>query len=180
MRFLTGKNLYLRPLLANDVTEDYISWLNDPETSKYSMRRFLPNNEFQARKYLSTRASNDVILAICTKDGKHIGNIKFGPIDWINKTAEVSILLGDRSQWGKGYSREAIYLVTKHLFLTVGLNRIFAGTINPAFTACVRKLGWKEEGLFRKGFFFDGKFLDIVRLSILKEEFREMPEFEEQ
>jgi hypothetical protein len=36
----------------------------------------------------------------------HIGNIKIGPIDVNNKSAELSYLIGDKSFWGKDMRRK--------------------------------------------------------------------------
>jgi [ribosomal protein S5]-alanine N-acetyltransferase len=169
--FLHGKNIFLRPFLAKDINENYLSWLNDTETSKFSRRRLFPTNDLQCKKYLSELKTTESVLAICTCEGKHIGNIKFGPINFIHRSADISIVIGDKNEWGKGYASEAIYLITKHLFNTIGLNRVEAGTVNPAFARVAEKLGWKKEGVFRKGYFLNNTFVDVIRVSLLKEEF---------
>ncbi len=178
--FLDGRNIFLNPYHSKDFSLAYLSWLNDPEVNKYSGRRYFPTTESQAKKYLDGISEKEAVLAIYKKDsGKHIGNIKFGPVDFFHKSAEISILIGEKSEWGKGYASEAIYLVTKHLFKKLGLNRVEAGTINPAFLKTVtQKLGWTQEGILRKAFFFDGQQVDIIKVSILKEEFKELPSFE--
>ena len=177
--FLKGKNIYLRPILFKDVNEEYIKWLNDSEVNKYSGRRFMPTSEFEAKNYLSSLKSDEAVLAICSNSGKHIGNIKYGPISWIHKSAEISIVIGDKSEWGKGYASEAIYLVTKHLFNTCGLNTVHAGTYNPAFvSAVVKKLGWTQEGILRETHFLDNKFIDSIKLAILSKEFKILSQYE--
>lgn len=179
LSFLKGRNLFLRPLLERDLNLNYVSWLNDPQVNEFSRRSLLPTNEIEAKKYISTLDSNDIVLAICLKNGKHVGNIKFGPIDWVNRSAEISILIGEKNEWGKGYGSEAIYLISKHLFQKLNLVRIEAGTINPAFSRAVEKLGWKKEGVLRKAFFINGEYKDIIRLSILQEEFNNISHFED-
>ena len=46
-------------------------------------------------------------FAIKTTD-KHIGNIKLGPINWIHRYGDISLLIGDKDYWGKGIATEAI------------------------------------------------------------------------
>lgn len=178
--FLEGRNISLRPFHSSDISPTYLSWLNDSEVNKYSGRRYFPTSESQAKKYLNNLKENEMILAICKKDdGKHIGNIKFGPINFFHKSAEISILIGDKLEWGKGYASESIYLLVKHLFQKLNLNRIESGSINPAFSKIViQKLGWTKEGVLRKAFIFDGKYVDIEKFSILKDEFHELSSFE--
>lgn len=99
----------------------------------------------EAAAYLSTRGQDEVILAIETPEEGHVGNIKFGPIDREDSRADIAILIGERSVWGKGIGEEAVYLVTRHLFENEGLARVDAGTTNPAFLRLVEKLGWRRE-----------------------------------
>ncbi len=180
LHFLAGKEIVLRPLLEKDFNETYLGWLNDPEVNVYSGRSLAPTSEQQMREYVSHLNANEWLLAICTKDGKHIGNIKVGPIDHFHKSADISIMIGDKNFWGKGYARQAMYFVMKHLFQTVGLHRLEAGTINPAFAKSVLALGWKQEGVYREGYFFQGAFVDVLRFSILQQEFKEDAQYEEE
>lgn len=176
--FSKGKNVILRPLLSRDLTEDYLSWFNDPEVSMYSQRRLFPTDEWQAKDYLLKNSAAEAILAICNNAGKHVGNIKFGPINWVHRSTEIMIIIGDKKEWGKGYAREAMYLIAKHLFNVLGLHRIEAGSVNPAFLTVVEKLGWKKEGSLREAYFLAGTFKDIFRVSLLHHEFVERAEFE--
>lgn len=175
--FIHGRDVYLRPLAPSDFNDRYLEWLNDPEINRYSQRRFLPTDGEGMKAF---RGSRDLIhLAICLKaDGRHVGNVSLGPINWFHRFAELRILIGDRKVWGKGVGRQAIYLMTKHALVTLGLERIEAGSVNPAYNAAVKALGWQEEGHQRRRFFLDGKHLDLVMTSQLRSEFRPLPEFE--
>lgn len=180
MYFLSGKRIGLSPLLRKDIHEDYVRWLNDPEVNRYSGRRRYPSNEQSIERYLSGLGKDEYVLSICVKEnGRHIGNIKYGPVDWVNRTCEVEILVGEKGEWGKGYASEAIYLVSKHLFLTLDLNRVEAKSANPAFIAAVCKhLGWTLEGEMRERFLMEGRFISYSWLSLLRKEFRRIDGFE--
>ncbi len=180
MYFLSGKRIGLRPLLRKDIGEDYVRWLNDPEVNRYSGRSRYPSNEQSIERYLSSLAKDEHVLAICLKEnGRRIGNIKYGPVDWVNRTCEIEILVGEKDEWGKGYASEAIYLVSKHLFLTLDLNRAEAKSANPAFIAAVcSHLGWTREGDMRERFLKDGRFISYSWLSLLRKEFRRIDRFD--
>ncbi|MDK9720591.1 MAG: GNAT family N-acetyltransferase [Rhodospirillales bacterium] len=178
LHFLTGRNLLLRPLIDADFNGRYLAWLNDPEVNRYSRRRFFPSGEGELRSLESD--SNLIHLAICLlDDGRHVGNISLGPINWIHRFGEIRIMIGDKSAWNRGVAREAIYLLAKHGLMTLGLRRIEAGSVNPAFNkAVVEKLGWRQEGLQRQKYFFDNEWKDAVLTAISSDEFSVLPELE--
>jgi len=117
--------------------------------------------------------SSDVKLAICLCEGhKHIGNVYLTGINYINRTAESHILIGNKACWGQGYGREALTQILLFGFNEKGLNRIEA-RINADNLASLRmheKCGYVREGLLRKAVFKNGVFKDVIVMSIFKEE----------
>jgi ribosomal-protein-alanine N-acetyltransferase len=170
--FLRSKRLGLRAFNRDDIGPRYLNWLNDPDVNQYSGRRFSVTSKESAEKYLSSIGDSSRILAICQLEaGVHIGNIKYGPIDWFSRCTEMEILIGDKTQWGCGFATEAIELLSKHLFFTLKLHRVEAKTANPAFASAVRKLGWSQEGVMRDRFFSATGFKDYMFFSLLENEF---------
>ena len=45
--------LFLKELNKNMVTKEYVSWLNDHETMRYTEQRFLKHNFMTVKKYVS-------------------------------------------------------------------------------------------------------------------------------
>lgn len=178
MKFIESKNIYLRPFLKSDINEKYISWLNDSEVNKYSVRRIHPYTDTEAFRYLDSLGKDEKILAICTNSGNHIGNIKYGPIDWSNKNCEISIVIGEKDYWNKGVASESMYVVMKHLFNTLGMHRVGADTCNPAFKKMAEKLGFREEGILRERMDINGIRVDYLILGILHDEFKEISKYE--
>jgi len=178
--FLKGKKYYLRPLLKEDLNEEYLSWLNDPGVNSYSGRRFFPYSFEELKKYYADRKKDSLLLAVVDKGTeKHIGNVLLGPIKWPHQSAEISILIGNRSFWNRGAAREAIYLLSRHAFGTLGLRRLECGSMNPAFiNVASKKLGWKKEGILRKKMRAGNSFRDVTLLALLKNEFKRIKRFE--
>ncbi len=174
--FIQGRDIFLRPISPADHNKAYLGWLNDAEINRYTQRRFWPTSTSQG--FDDDNAT--IHLAICMDEGStHVGNISLGPINWKQRFAEVRILLGDRSVWRQGVGAQALYLITRHALVTLGLHRIEAGSANPAFNACVtKKLGWVEEGRKRERFFADGERLDIVMTGLLQSEFTYLSQYE--
>lgn len=176
---LSGARLRLTPFTAEAITERYLGWLNDPEVNGWSRRRNMSaQTEATARAYLGALGPNENILAMQAATLGHIGNIKYGPVDSENQRCDIAILIGERDAWGMGYGAEAVYLVARHLFDDLGLNRIDAGSANPAFLRLTAKLGWKVEGVLRDRVRLDGKFHDWVIVAQLCREFHRLTQYE--
>ena len=52
---------------------------------------------------------------------KHVGNIKLGPINSYHKRAEIGLMIGDKSVWGKGIATKVIRMVTHFGFSELNL-----------------------------------------------------------
>ena len=172
--FLVGERLMLRPLVSADATRDYLAWLNDPEVLRYRAPKAFPTTMPQLRAWIASLPQRgDLVLAIRTKRGdRHIGNVALNTILWVHRSAELSIMLGAHGTRGRGYGREAIALLTRHGFASMGLNRIWAESPNLAFKRAVESLGWRKEGVKREALLVDGKLQDVVCWSILAREWR--------
>ena len=101
---IEGTKTYLRPLEMDDVSKSYVGWLNDPEVNGFLESRFLKQTKTTVKKYVSAikKDKNYLFLAIVIKDGgKHIGNIKLGPINKVHGFAEIgsSFPEHDFSRW---------------------------------------------------------------------------------
>jgi CMP-N-acetylneuraminic acid synthetase/RimJ/RimL family protein N-acetyltransferase len=179
-RPLLGRQVKLSPIRSADVTPRYVAWLNDPEVNRYSRRSSTQTSFDQARRYLETLAPEEYVLGVHLTGEGHVGNIKVGPIDYSNSRADISILIGERRVWGRGVAREAIYLVTRYLFEVAGINRVEAGSANPAFLRAVHSLGWRQEGVQRARVRVGEALLDWTLVSLLRDEFAVRTEFEPQ
>ena len=162
MKFLDSINIYLRPFTKSDITNKYLSWLNDSEVNKYSARRIHPYSDVEAFRYLDSLEKDEKILAICTQEEIHVGNIKYGPIDWSNRNCEISIIIGEKEYWNKGIAFEAMYLL---------IHRIGVDSCNPAFIKMAKNLGFVQEGIMRERMDIGGQRTDYVILGLLKVDF---------
>lgn len=176
MTFLQTKNLDLRPLEPADADGPYPGWFNDPEVCRYNSHHVFPYSRDGARNYIGrvTASRDELVLAMVERaSGKHIGNIALTNIDFISRSAEFAIVLGDRDCWGKGYSKEAAAALVEHGFRTLNLNRIHCGTTadNEPMRRLAAFLGMKEEGLRRSASFKNSRYVDVVEYGVLASEY---------
>jgi ribosomal-protein-alanine N-acetyltransferase len=170
---LESNDLIFLPFRREHVSLRYLAWLNDAEVNRYSRRRFVQTTEEDAFRFLSSLGPTDQIMAITLKaNGEHIGNLQLGPLDIEESHGEVRILIGEKSQWGKGYASQSIYGACCYYFQALGLHRVEAMSCNPGFIRAVLRLGWKEEGCLRERF-LDGTIrVDYRVFGILAPEFK--------
>jgi len=122
--FLIAKEIYLRALVETDSEGQYPTWFNDAEVCRGNSHHIFPYTLEDAHAYIqeANRGRHHLILAIVTsKDDTHIGNIALDNINYISRTAELNIVIGDKSCWKKGYGKEAAKLICDHGFMSLNL-----------------------------------------------------------
>ncbi len=128
---LHSSRLILRCLREEDASEDYLQWLADPAVTRYlEVRHNPPASVDQLKAFIGqiNESTDTILFGIFLKvDAKHIGNIKLGPMHPIYKRAEIGIVLGDQTEWGKGFATEAIALLADYAEQTLGIRRLAAG-----------------------------------------------------
>jgi RimJ/RimL family protein N-acetyltransferase/methionyl-tRNA formyltransferase len=148
---LSSSSLILRCLDASDASNRYLTWLHDRQVNRYLEIRHAPPDSIEnLRKFIEDIKSSvdSIIFGIYLEiDGRHIGNIKLGPINKIHKRAEIGIIFGEREEWGKGYATEAIKLLAKFAFTELNLNRLTAGCYeeNVGSLRAFQKAGFQLE-----------------------------------
>jgi RimJ/RimL family protein N-acetyltransferase len=87
-------------------------------------------------------------------------------------TAELGIMIGDRDYWGRGCGRDAVRLLLRYGFHYLGLRRIVLTTHvkNQRAVRCYQACGFIEEGRPRKAVWVEGEYVDLINMSILREE----------
>jgi ribosomal-protein-alanine N-acetyltransferase len=113
------------------------------------------------------------LFGIFEKDGNgHVGNIKLGFIKERHASGQLSLVIGEKSCWGKGYATEAIRAVTVWAFDELGLERVEAGCYdqNTGSLRAFLKVGYSVEGYHRRSVVLDGARTGSFWLGILKGE----------
>ena len=142
---INTQRFLLRQLITDDISDKYLSWLNKEESPYIDYGKNHSTME-ELKVYVSERErKKDVLfLAIFTKKKKHIGNIKYEPIDLIRKTATMGILIGDSNWRGKGVAIEVIKASGHYLSDRYGVKTIILGVNqnNHAAKSVYKKIGF--------------------------------------
>lgn len=176
-RVFIGERVKLRPMVREDLI--YLQkWSDDVELraltgevssmSKADCERFFEQVCAEDRREW---------FAVVTKIGNRvIGEAGLLRMDPVWRTTDVSVIIGEKEEWRKGYGREAILLLLNYAFRHLLFHRVAIGVISFNETALHfwEKLGFRREGVQRDGYYYDGKYHDFVMMSILEDEFREL------
>jgi [ribosomal protein S5]-alanine N-acetyltransferase len=169
--FLIGDKVYLRPLEKADAPL-IVPWFNDQEVIR-TLLRYRPLTLREEEEYLDqvTRNEGNVILGIVLREtDRLIGATGLHKIDFRNRHSCFGILIGEKTEWGKGYGTEATGLVVRYAFETLNLNRVWlqAFEYNPSGLRAYEKVGFRREGVLRQDCYREGRYWDTIIMGILR------------
>ena len=165
----------LRPLAEADCTPAYVAWLEDPDVNRYLETRHARQTLESVREFVTgvnARDNEHLFGIFLREDERHIGNIKVGPVLARHPVADVSLLIGARDCWGRGYATEAIRAVSEHAFAVLGVKKLSAGMYkgNEGSLRSFIKAGYQQEGLRRQHYMTDHGMCDVYEVGLLPED----------
>jgi diamine N-acetyltransferase len=185
-----GKRIRFRAIEQSDL-ESFLKWINDPDLMPF-IGVYLPFGSADEQDWyekMHNRPHDERNMAIETQlqppeqvrppgldaetGWKLIGSWGFFNLDWRNRSTEFGIMIGDKAYWNHGYGTEAVRLLAQHGFNTLNLNRIYLRVLenNHRAIRAYEKAGFIHEGRQRQAEFKDGKYLDLLVMSMLRSEY---------
>lgn len=141
----------LRPMVAAD-SDMVRTWRNLPDVRRnmYTDHE-IPAHEHQ-RWFEATLAASDRAYWIIGCDGVDVGVANIVDISLRHQRCSWAFYLGPADLRGKGIGRGVEYLVQRHVFETLGLNRLCCEVLdfNTAVIEMHQKLGFAREGILRE------------------------------
>ena len=172
---LVGKRVVLRPFCRDDL-RFVQKWSDDAEIRRLT-GEVAPMSDAEAEKFLeSVQADKDRLwFAVVLKRGNRVigeaGLLRmFRP--W--RCTDMTVVIGEKDAWGKGYGTEAGRLLLDLAFERLGFHRVSVGVVgfNRRALRFWRGLGFRKEGVQRDGYLCDGEYSDFVMMSILENEYK--------
>ena len=181
MPYIYGDRIRFRAAEKEDIPT-FFRWINDEEVAENLLfaTPISLHEEQQWYEIMMKKPASEHVLVIEIKhpdkggDYFPIGNCQFHDIDWRNRSAEVGIMIGEKSFWDQGYGTEVMRLMVDHGFNTLNLHRIWLQVFakNKRGIRAYEKAGFIHEGIFRQAEYQHGQYQDIHLMSILKEEWQ--------
>jgi [ribosomal protein S5]-alanine N-acetyltransferase len=179
-KFLIGKRISLHGLSERDMAESspYYNWLDDLSLDLFTERSYFPNSSARIRSFYEESVQNKSLVLLGIYDNetdKHIGNITFSEISWIQRRAFIAYLLGDKTFAGKGIITDAVLMMMYYGFNKLNLERIWGGVsvLHAASSKICEKTGLKVEGKMRNHLFRNGEFSDALVVGAIRSEWME-------
>jgi len=109
---LSAESVKLRQLTPSDITDQYISWLNNTEINQFlEVRKSIPSLVEQKEYVDSCSNSTDTLmLGIFSSEDNLIGSatLRILPMNRIS----VGLMIGEKSHHGRGIGKQVIMLVS--------------------------------------------------------------------
>jgi RimJ/RimL family protein N-acetyltransferase len=172
---LTGQKVILRPIRRADL-ERLCQFNNDIEVEiagggdppmPQSLERL--QAEFDAD---ASKGGRDCATFAIEADGQFIGHCALFQFDAAARTCSLGITIGDKDYWGRGYGRDAVRLLLDYAFRLRNVRRVHL-SVNGANERALRAYlacGFVEEGRLRQHLWSAGRYVDLVQMGILREE----------
>jgi ribosomal-protein-alanine N-acetyltransferase len=159
------ERLLIRPIEPSD-HQQVFEGLSHPEVIPYygvSFDSFAATQEQMDWYANLVQNETGIWWAVCDKsDGTFLGAGGYNDWDHNHRKAEVGFWLHPES-WGQGFMAEAIQLLFRFGFETMGLHRIegFVFSENTKCHAAVKKVGFIHEGTMRDCEIKNGEFVSV-------------------
>lgn len=162
-----GNDVWLCPRRDSDFKGDLYAWFTNPKLNIYTSHARTPY-------VIGTTLDTDMIWWIQDLTTHiNIGTIGLHLINYLNRSAEIAIMIGVAAQHNKGTGYHAVRKIIEHGFEQLNLNRIWLGTHhdNIAMIKIAEKCGMNVEGVQKQALWKNGQYHDIINYAILKKEY---------
>ena len=128
---VASRRLVIEPFDAACISKEYLSWLNDAEVMRFSNQRFRSHTAASARDYIASfEGTSNSFVAIRLADGGRMIGTMTAYVDEHHGTADMGLLIGDRTCWGQGYGLEAWSALMRQLFAS-RVRKVTGGALRP-------------------------------------------------
>jgi diamine N-acetyltransferase len=171
---LQGDLVVLRAVERDDLP-NFVRWLNDETVLEYFGQVLPLSLEREEQWYEGMLQDSSACAFSVDFEGKHVGGAGFNQIQPRHRSAEVGLFIGVPGLWDRGLGSDVIRTLLRYGFQQLNLHRIylrvFAG--NQRAVHLYEKLGFQHEGLWRQAEFRNGRYHDILWMSLLRNEWTE-------
>ncbi len=170
---IKGSCVGLRAIEENDLRQ-LLKWRNEPKLRRF-FREYRELNYTQQLEWFNKTVNNDIstkMFSIIDLDSnKLLGACGLCHINWINRTADFSLYIGDNNIYIDSiYAPDAAKILINYGFGELSLNRLWSEIYSFDFTKrdFLVSIGFKHEGTFRQTHWSDGNWSDSLYYAILK------------
>lgn len=184
MKKYYGDRIYLNEIKPSEITEGVMKWFADQDLMKFytnSKQKITKERLLHSIEEGKVKGNLFTFGIYTIEEDNLIGTIKLGPIDQVNHSSDLVILIGDRNYLGKGLAVEAIAVGNKLAFEEFDIRRLFGGmyeTNIPSIKAYTRA-GWLIEGRLKGFYWVENENEDRILVGCLNPKYFRQEEIDE-
>ena len=174
---LKGKHVSLFAVEKEDL-QQLRDWRNNPNFRKH-FREYQELNLAQQEKWFEEKvvADNTTLMFSIRRndDNELLGCCGFVYINWVHRHADLSLYIGWEDAYidDEGYAEESCRLLLDYGFNELCLNKIWTEIyeFDDKKKALYDKFDFRQDGLLRQNYWYDGKWWNSRILSLLSSGF---------
>lgn len=161
--------IVLRKITCDDL-EQIRKWRMQPEVTKYMYTDPVITSEQQAKWYEKIKKDPSVKYWIINVNSIDIGVLNLTNIDYQNSHCSWGYYIADDRFKGKGLAKIIEVNVYEYVFYLLKMNKLWCEVLefNSKVVSLHQKFGSEIEGTLREHVFKNGKYFDVIRMSITK------------
>lgn len=169
---IEGKKINLEALSLSD-SEKILKWVNTPELKEMTGTVY-PINELEHKSWFEKKLGEKTnkIFGIREKTSSIlIGIIGFSNMDFINRSTDIYIYIGESEFRGQGLGSDSLETMIMFAFEELNLHRISLTVFsyNKKAINTYERMGFKTEGILKDALYKKGKYHDKIIMAILNE-----------
>lgn len=156
--------------LSVDHLPHVMTWVNDREVMHYFANRQEPIGEAEERAYIASLTASAADRAYSAFAGdEYVGQCSINQIYWPAKNGRLFVVVRREAQ-GRGHGPAAVRRLLDIAWGDLGLHKVWliVRRDNRSAQAMYLKLGFDFEGVLRDEYCVAGRWLDMVRMSIVR------------
>jgi UDP-4-amino-4,6-dideoxy-N-acetyl-beta-L-altrosamine N-acetyltransferase len=173
LKMLNSNKVILKGVEELDL-ESLRNWRNNPSLRKYFREHKDITKIDQSNWYKKILSDKNQYNFSIFAENNLIGHCGLYYINWINRSAEFGIYIGNNNYRNGGYGSDALRTLIKYGFNDLNLNKIWCEVYkNNEALHVYKHIGFKHEGTLRDNYYNEGRYWDSDILSMLKKEYEQ-------
>jgi len=169
---IVGEKIILRAF-KNEDAGFFARWYNTPDIMFECGFHEPTTLEAELARITRPEDADEDWYAITDKDGRLIGETGLLRLWRHWNCTDMSMIIPNPEDQGKGYGSEAGRLIIDRAFQHYNLNRISVGVVelNKQAVRYRERLGFIKEGIQEQGYFYNGEYSDFIMMRLLRSEY---------
>jgi RimJ/RimL family protein N-acetyltransferase len=173
-----GTKVRLVPLDKKAHFDNAVAWINDPEVTAWTLVGDMPVGRLAEEEFFDRVARSqpigapeEVVFAVETLAGEHIGFTGIHRIDWRSGAGLTGTIIGRKELWGQGYGLDVARTRTAYAFDVLGLRLLLSEAMegNDASARMLARAGYRETGRIPRRYFKRGEYRDAILFALDRE-----------